>query len=153
MFCTNLAGQVVTAVRWKTILSFAQNIIHIWIHIAFTEYHIQVTTDIGVYPIRKGGGARLGTKWFLLFLFCIGTLFLFVLLLILILCYNWFYVAGGGYGFSCYFCFVSRIYTMPIFAFDPRIYKMFLCPRHIPYQLPQVGSESHMRWICSPGNS
>ena len=66
MFCTNLAGQVVTEVGWKTILFFAQNIIHIRIqyniHIAFTEYHVQVTTDIGVLPIRKGGGARLGTK-------------------------------------------------------------------------------------------
>ena len=67
MFCTNLAGQVVTAVRWKTILTFfAQNIIHIRvqynIHIAVTEYHVQVTTDIGVLPTRKGGGARLGTK-------------------------------------------------------------------------------------------
>ena len=70
MFCSNLAGQVVTAVRWKTILTFfAQNIIHIRvqynihiIHIDFTEYHVQVTTDIGVLPTRKGGGARLGTK-------------------------------------------------------------------------------------------
>ena len=51
------------------------------------------------------------------------------------------------------FVFVSRIYTKPIFAFDLRMYEMFLCPGHIQYQPPQVGSESHMRWICSPGNS
>ena len=64
---------------------FAQNIIHIRvqynihiIHIAFTEYHEQVTTDIGVLPTRKGGGARLGTKWFFYYFYAIVLMILLV---------------------------------------------------------------------------
>ena len=34
------------------------------------------------------------------------------------------------------FVFVSRIYTKPIFAFDLRMYEMFLCPGQWTYTIP-----------------
>ena len=45
----------------------------------------QVTSDLGVLPVRKGGGSRLGTKYFvvlLLLLFFVCSLLLLMLLLL-----------------------------------------------------------------------
>ena len=44
------------------------------------------------------------------------------IMLLLILCCWWGFMAS-----DVSFVFVSRMYTMPIFVFDPRIYKIFLC--------------------------
>ena len=48
----------------------------------------QVTSDLGVLPVRKGGGSRLGTKYFvvlLLLLLFVCCLLLLLLLLLLFL--------------------------------------------------------------------
>ena len=41
----------------------------------------QVTSDLGVLPVRKGGGSRLGTKYFVVLLLLLLLLLLFVCLL------------------------------------------------------------------------
>ena len=45
----------------------------------------QVTSDLGVLPVRKGGGSRLGTKYFVVLLLLLLLLLLFVCCLLLLL--------------------------------------------------------------------
>ena len=157
MFCTNLAGQVVTAVRLKTILTcFAQisfifafnmifislslNIMNRWLPILGCCQHVRAEVP--------------GWEQSDFFCFCFVLEHYFCLCYYwcwLTLCYYWYNVAGGGWWLLMSLLFLFPGCIQCLFLFLILGYMKYFCP--FLYQLPQVGGESNMRRICSPGNS